>query len=270
MVTSVIGKIFLQAYNAKYNKNHTPKEFFLEVYYPLFFGAEKYMMTAGNSPLENPKLSWDDMILGKKPFETIEQREERLRKFLEKVDSGVPDASVAVGYPTADAQATTSGQVSVCQEKIDPSEIYLSWIGAGLGVGVQGGMTILFDKAELLLDIFDGWSEYRKFLNTTPNMKGNQVNTWNGQWIHKKVQLCGDLRSDEQCSLYKKQFNNSGYPPLGRAFGCFESSFYDTQNDGLCVQHRTNQYHNRIYPLFPIAHPKGKRTIHPFFWNRII
>lgn len=186
MVTSVIGKIFLQAYNAKYNKNHTPKEFFLEVYYPLFLGAEKYMMTAGNSPLENPKLSWDDMILGKKPFETIEQREERLRKFLEKVDSGVPDASVAVSYPTADAQATTSGQVSVCQEKIDPSEIYLSWIGAGLGVGVQGGMTILFDKAELLLDIFDGWSEYRKFLNTTPNMKGNQVNTWNGQWIYKK------------------------------------------------------------------------------------
>lgn len=29
------------------------------------FDQNKYMMTAGNSPLENPKLSWDDMTKGK-------------------------------------------------------------------------------------------------------------------------------------------------------------------------------------------------------------
>lgn len=38
------------------------------------------MMTAGNSPLENPKLSWEDMIKGKKPFETAERRKERIDK----------------------------------------------------------------------------------------------------------------------------------------------------------------------------------------------
>ena len=42
------------------------------------------MMTAGNSPLENPKLSWEDMIKGKKPFETPEQRKERICKMIKK------------------------------------------------------------------------------------------------------------------------------------------------------------------------------------------
>lgn len=32
MVTSVIGKIFLEAYNEKHNKTYTPKSFFVEVY----------------------------------------------------------------------------------------------------------------------------------------------------------------------------------------------------------------------------------------------
>lgn len=37
MLTSVIGKIFLEAYNKQNNRQYTPKEFFLEVYYPIFF-----------------------------------------------------------------------------------------------------------------------------------------------------------------------------------------------------------------------------------------
>lgn len=42
-------------------------------------------MTAGNSPLENPKLSWDDMIKGKKPYETPEQRKSRFEKMIKKL-----------------------------------------------------------------------------------------------------------------------------------------------------------------------------------------
>lgn len=186
MVTSVIGKIFLEAYNEKHNKAYTPKSFFVEVYYPRFFGHEKYLMTAGNSPFENPKLSWKDMILGRKPFESADRRKERLDKFLAKIDTGLPDASIAVGYPSVDALSTTSGQVSIVREEVDPSECYLSWIGAGLGIGVQGGLTILFSKPDILLDIADGWDLYRNYLNTTPRMRGNQINTWNGQWLKKK------------------------------------------------------------------------------------
>lgn len=187
MVTAIIGKIFLQAYNEKYGTNYSPKEFFLEVYYPLFFDHEKYLMTAGNSPLENPKLSWSDMILGKKPFETIEQREGRLSKFLEKIDTGIADASIAVGFPSVDPLSTTSGQVSMSQKKtVDPSESYLSWFGSALAIGVQGGVFILFNNAVLLLDLFEGWKIYRQLLDSTPMMKGNQINTWNAHWIKKK------------------------------------------------------------------------------------
>ena len=68
MITATIGKIFLEAYNRKYGTKYDAKTFFVEVYYPLFFDQEKYLMTAGNTPLENPKISWADMISGKKNF----------------------------------------------------------------------------------------------------------------------------------------------------------------------------------------------------------
>ncbi len=66
MITSAIGKMFLEAYNEEYGTHYDARTFFIEQFYPLFFDQNKYMMTAGNSPLENPKLSWDDMIKGKK------------------------------------------------------------------------------------------------------------------------------------------------------------------------------------------------------------
>ena len=86
MITSNIGKIFLDAYNEEYGTSYDARTFFLEQFYPLFFDQNKYMMTAGNSPLENPKLSWDDMIKGKKPFETPEQRKIRFEKLIKKIE----------------------------------------------------------------------------------------------------------------------------------------------------------------------------------------
>ena len=170
MVTSVIGKIFLEAYNEKHNKTYTPKSFFVEVYYPLFLGHEKYLITVNNSPFvgnfdDCPKLpAWRDMILGKKPFETEERRKQRFDKFMDKVETCLPDASIAVGYPAQGRSATTSGQLSITPKKIDPDECYLSWIGAGLGVGIgeagtknkESELTILFSKPDILLDIAEG------------------------------------------------------------------------------------------------------------------
>ena len=112
MITSNIGKIFLDAYNEKYGTSYDARTFFLEQFYPLFFDQNKYMMTAGNSPLENPKLSWDDMIKGKKPFETPEQRKIRFEKLIKKIEESEADASIARGYASLDVTATTSGQVT--------------------------------------------------------------------------------------------------------------------------------------------------------------
>lgn len=183
MITSNIGKIFLNAYNEKYGTHYDAKTFFMEQYYPLFFDQNKYMMTAGNSPLENPKLSWEKMIRGQIPFETPEQRKERFENFVNKIENSEADASIAIGYPTLDINATTSGQVTNLQNSVSKDDMYCSWIGAGLGIGVQGGFSILFSETKILLDIFEGWKVYRNALNNTANLKGNQINTWNGQWL---------------------------------------------------------------------------------------
>lgn len=133
------------------------------------------MMTAGNSPLENPKLSWDDMIKGKKPYETPEQRKSRFEKMIKKTDKSEADMSIARGYASLDIAAPTSGQVTNLKLPNSQEESYASWIGDALGVGVQGGFSILFSKKEILLDIFEGWKLYRKCLNETSMLKGNQL-----------------------------------------------------------------------------------------------
>ena len=183
MYTSTIGKIFLKAYNRKYQKEHTGKSFFIEVFVPLFFDHQKYMMTARNSPLENPKLSWGDMIKGKKPFEPPEQRRARIDKMIRKIESEEADASIAVGYGVSDNTAATTGQVTNINFSDNKENVYLSWIGDGLGIGVSGGLTISFNYEQILLDIFDGWKYYRDYLERYPWMKGNQINTWNAHWI---------------------------------------------------------------------------------------
>lgn len=183
MIAANIGKIFLDAYNEKYKSNYSAKQFFVEKYYELFFNQNKYMMSAGNSPLENPKISWDKMRSGKIPYETVEQRIGRFQKSIEKIDKGPADASIAIGFYTLDINSTTSGQVTNLDLPIKTDDIYLSWIGSGLGIGVQSGLSLLFADKRILLDLFEGWQLYRDYLNKTPELRGNQINTWNGQWI---------------------------------------------------------------------------------------
>lgn len=183
MIAANIGKIFLDAYNEKYKSNYSAKDFFVEKYYKIFFNHNKYMMSAGNSPLENPKISWDKMRTGQIPYETIEKRNDRFIKTVEKIDTGPADASIAIGFPTLDLTATTSGQVTNLNLPIETDDIYLSWIGSGLGIGVQSGLSFFFSNKQILLDLFEGWQVYRNYLNSTPSLRGNQINTWNGQWI---------------------------------------------------------------------------------------
>lgn len=183
MITSNVGKLFLDAYNKKTGKQYNAKQFFIEVFYPLFFDHNKYMMTGGNSALENPKIKWKDMILNKIPFETKEKRKERFNKFVDKIAEGKADASVAIGYPAMNELASTSGQVSNNTSLATEDEAYLSWMGAGLGVGVEGGQVLLFLNEKILLDIFEGWKFYREYLENNDKLDCRQVTTWNGQWL---------------------------------------------------------------------------------------
>ncbi len=186
MITSTIGKIFLDAYNKKYSTDYDAKTFFVEVYYPLFFDDNKYLMTAGNTPFENgPKIGWAKMITGKIPFETSEERKIRFDKFLEKISIGYPTTDNAIGYASADIVSTTSGQSTNINYPFAEDEIYLSWIGAGLNVRTSS-LLILFFEDQILLDIFEGWKFYRELLNNYKLLKGNQIETWNSHWLSFK------------------------------------------------------------------------------------
>jgi len=180
MYTTVIGKKFLEAYNKRENSNYTAKEFFEKVFIPVFYDHPKYLMTGGNSPLENPKIGWKK---GKYPSK--EERIERIRKTVEKIENSPADASIAIGFPSLDLSATTSAQITNLLIEFNKNDIYLSWIGSGLGIGVSGGLILLFDNPEILLQTFDGWKYYRSYLNdkTYEKLRGNQITTWNGQWL---------------------------------------------------------------------------------------
>jgi hypothetical protein len=183
MITATIGRMLLDAYNEREGTKYDARTFFIEEFCPLFFDHNKYMMTAGNSPLENPKISWADMIAGKKEWETPQKRKDRFDKLMEKIDSGLNDASVARGFPITDVEGSTSGQVTDLSLPLTSENVMLSWMGDALGIGVQGGLSILFFNKSIMLDIFDGWKYYRQELEGNNRLKGNQINTWNGQWL---------------------------------------------------------------------------------------
>ncbi|MEL7586935.1 MAG: hypothetical protein AAGU19_09490 [Prolixibacteraceae bacterium] len=183
MIAANIGRVFLRAYNEKNQSNYTAKAFFIEKYYKIFYNHNKYLMSAGNSPLENPKISWDKMRSGQIPYETVEKRDHRFTKTIQKIENEPADASIAIGFPSLDLTATTSGQITNMDLPLKEDDVYLSWIGSGFGIGVQSGLSIFFSNKQILLDLYDGWQLYRDFLNKTPNLRGNQINTWNGQWI---------------------------------------------------------------------------------------
>ncbi len=175
MIAANIGKIFLDAYNEKYKSQYSAKEFFVEKYFSLFFDHEKYMQWVTNSPFVQ------GIKKGMAP--TVAERKLKLEVLIDKISKSEPDASIAIGFPSLDLTASTSGQITNMRLPLKENEIYLSWIGSGLGIGVQSGLSILFDNKQILLDLYDGWQFYREFLNKTPQLRGNQINTWNGQWL---------------------------------------------------------------------------------------
>lgn len=180
MYTTVIGKKFLKAYNARECTNLNAKEFFERIFIPIFYNHPKYLMTGGNSPLENPKISWK-----KGRFPNEKERKDRIQKTIAKIENNDADASIAIGYSSLELTSTTSSQSTNMDIKYSKDDMYLSWIGSGLGLGIKGGLVLLFEDDQILLNTFDGWKYYRSFLNDNAycRLRGNQITTWNGQWI---------------------------------------------------------------------------------------
>jgi len=182
MIATKIGKTFLKAYNQKYDKEYSAKDFFVEVYWELFYNHSKYMQWVTNSPFVQMKK-------GQKPYLlTEDERKEKLENLNYKIEVGLRDASIVIGYPASEEKefATTSGLVTDIDLNISAEDVYYSWIGGSLGIGVAGGLSILFDYPDILLATFEGWNKYRKFLNdqSIEKLAGNKIISWNGQWLN--------------------------------------------------------------------------------------
>jgi len=182
MIAATVGKTFLKAYNERFEKNLSAKEFFDKIYFEYFFNHPKYMQWITNSPFVQMKSGQKAHLL------QPEERIEKLENLHQKISCGEKDASIAIGFPAAEEKefATTSGLVTDIDFQTEEEDLYLSWIGGGLGIGVTGGYSIFFDDQEILLKLYEGWMIYRKYLNdpTLTNLRGNQINTWNGQWLN--------------------------------------------------------------------------------------
>ena len=185
MITTIIGKTFLKAYNEKFKKQYSAKEFFEKEYFELFFNHPKYMQWVTNSPFVQMKKGQKPELL------SINERKEKLQNLYEKAMNEMADASFAIGYAASETGdfASTSGLVSDVLIATNEEDIYYSWLGSGLGVGVAGGYNLLIDNATILLEIYNGWQYYRKYLNdpALEKMRGNQINSWNGQWLTYKL-----------------------------------------------------------------------------------
>lgn len=176
MYTAYIGKRLIELINQREDKKYTAKAFFDEVYVPLFLGDRRFLQIVNNS-------EFDQVFVIRKTNYTKEKFTEALDAQHEKIQNNVPDSSFFVGGAAAKPSAKTSGQVTDIALPIGENEVYASWIGAAMGVGVSGGLNILIDADEVLLALYDGWFKYREYMKQTPMLKPHQVNTWNGYWI---------------------------------------------------------------------------------------
>lgn len=177
MYTAYIGKRLIECLNRRDGTNYTAEAFFCQVYFPLFFGQERYLQNVNNSPVDQAYKNKKTTPL------TREVLRGCLEKIREKAQSGTADASMFLGGAATNTTDTTSCQVTNLARAVSAEDVYASWIGAAVGVGIEGGLSLLIDADEVLIALYEGWARYRAMMDQTPVLKPMQINTWNGRWL---------------------------------------------------------------------------------------
>lgn len=193
MYTSYIGKKFLKLYNHRNSSNLSARNFFDEIFFLLFFDDEQHLMHVGNSPFfQRPS--------GKALEGGLTKSRAQLKKLHQDIENEPPNMAIFVGYAAKDVTGTTSGQLTTLDFRINPEEMYASWIGEALGIGVSGGFVMLLDNDVILWNLYEGWNYYRHYLKQTPNLKDKQIETWNGKWLTHT--LSEHFDKDEPTALF--------------------------------------------------------------------
>lgn len=175
MQTIQIGKSFLSLWNSRKEMALTAEAFFIQEMVPVFFMHKKHFMSVTNSPFQQaiPASYKGDPI------------EYRVKQLLEKIDDNylTPDGSFAVGFAAASAESTTSGQVTGLDLGFSKEDIYFSWIGAAFAAGVDMGYCLAINNVDIMWTLYSGWQHYRDYLESTSDLKPNQIETWNTHWL---------------------------------------------------------------------------------------
>jgi hypothetical protein len=174
MYTSHIGRRLLGLYQQHTGEALSARQFFEQRLYPLFYAHKRYLQWVPSSPFAQ-KVAAGNLTTGKTEAAV------QLATLHHKIATVAPDASFVIGFPAAGVEGTTSGQGVGPQ--VGAEEIYCSWIGGALGVGVSGGLSLLLEEDDVLWALYEGWAHYRTYLDQRPTMKGNQIETWNGHWL---------------------------------------------------------------------------------------
>jgi hypothetical protein len=184
MYTSVIGTYFVELYNRKFGTSLTVRQFFDDMYYPLFFDHEKFLMSPVNTPLFQLiiRKNAGDKTARDKQIQTLH---ENIAKF-QTSSAYLPDMASAIGYATADDYGTTSGQISSLKPMLADDDLYASWLGSGLAIGIAGGYNMLLPNDEVLWAIYEGWQVYRNKVEQTDDIN-NKIDTWNGVWLNHRL-----------------------------------------------------------------------------------
>lgn len=178
MYTSYIGRRAVDLYNEHMHDGSPlpPKDFFDQVLFPVFFDNERYLFWPNNAPFAQPTYS------GSRDDPNV--RRNALAETHEKIaEVDRPVGHLLMGGIADGPMETTSGQVSPIGASASPEDAYYSWAGAMCGIGVSGGLSMLIDHDAVLRALIEGWFQYRSYLEQTPSLKGNQIETWNGQWL---------------------------------------------------------------------------------------
>lgn len=195
MYHAVIGKKVVEIYNKTNKSNLSVKEFWLKEFWPVFYNHNIYLLSGGNTPLENPKQ------ISKVPQKI------RREKLLKNAQIGTISTINSLVAPSDDNEQTTSGQVSNLKLPMDEEDILATWLGVACGIRT-GKECFLIDDENVIHLIMQGWKKYRELINQYGGkLKGNQIETWNAHWLsfvlknsgnYKNVTFIPELKSKDQ------------------------------------------------------------------------